>query len=127
MRLPGARMRGLRLLMRGGLVMLGGLTLAGCATRPLPVRPDQALQAAMAHPEVIAWQTAHSAPQVLAGLSPTAARGLQHLKPVAMVDLVREGLLVRLDSTMGESPRRLEVLVDRESGQVVLVRAPLGF
>lgn len=97
-------------------------TLAGCSVRPIPVKPARALAAALDHPEVAAWHQEHAAPRVLEGLAPAAARGLSRYRPVAMVDLVREGLLVRFDSALGPAPRRLEVIIDKESGRVVEVK-----
>lgn len=103
-----------------GLMLVGLLT--GCSTRPVPIRPMAAVEAALAQPEVAAWYAAHSAPQVLQGLNPAAAKGLQGLKPVTMVDLASEGLLVRFDASLGSAPRRVEVLVDKELGAVVEVK-----
>lgn len=103
-------------------VLLTALLLAGCSVRPVMVKPAEALDAALAHPEVAAWHAAHSAPSVLEGLSPAAVRGLGRYRPVAMVDLAREGLLVRFDSALGPRPRRVEVIVDKESGAVLDVK-----
>lgn len=96
--------------------------VAGCSARPLPVHPVDAVAAALEHPEVGAWYDAHSAPRVLAGLNPAAARGLRRFRPDALVDLAAEGLVVRFTSALGEPPRRVDVLVDRETGQVLAVR-----
>lgn len=96
--------------------------LTGCAARALPVRPADAVAAALAHPEVSAWYAAHSAPLVLEGLNPAAARGLQRFRPDALVDLAGEGLVVRFTSALGEAPRRVDVLVDRDDGRVLAVR-----
>jgi len=103
------------------LMALSLLLLAGCAARPR-IMPAEALEAALAHPDVAAWHTAHSAPVVLTSLMPAAARGLEGYKPVAMVDLVAEGLLVRLDSALGPRPRRVEVILDKESGAVLEIK-----
>lgn len=102
------------------LLML--LALSGCSVRPVAVKPARALAIALSHPEVAAWHEAHSAPRVLEGLNPAAVRGLGRYKPVAMVDLRREGLLVRFDSTLGPRPRRMEVVVHKESGAVLEVK-----
>lgn len=110
---------GKRLLLLAALL---SLLLSGCGTRPVAVAPSAALQAALQHPEVAAWHASHSAPAVLAGLGPTAVRGLGQYRPVVMVDLVRDGLLVRLDSALGAAPRRVEVTVSRASGEVLAVK-----
>lgn len=110
------------LLRRMALSLLAGLLLAGCSTRPVPVRPAEAVQAALSVPDVAAWYAAHSAPRVLEGLAATAARGLQGLRPVTMVDLASDGLLVRFDASLGAAPRRVEVLVDKVSGAVLEVK-----
>lgn len=112
------------LLLAGSVVILAGfvLTLAGCSAHPVPVPPARALAIASAHPDVVAWLEGHSAPRVLEGLNPAAARSLTRYRPVAMVDLGREGLLVRFDAALGPKPRRVEVVVDREQGQVLIVR-----
>jgi len=96
--------------------------LAGCSARALPVRPEDAVAAALAHPEVAAWYAAHSAPRVLEGLNPAAARGLQQFRPDSLVDLADEGLVVRFTSALGEAPRRVDVLVDKGDGRVLAVR-----
>ncbi|MFZ5813676.1 MAG: hypothetical protein ACOY93_00050 [Bacillota bacterium] len=101
------------------LMLLPALLLTGCAARPAPVKPAQALQAALAHPHVAAWHEAHSAPRVLEGLNPTAVKGLGRYRPVAMVDRVSEGLLVRFDSALGPRPRRVEVIIDQQTGAVL--------
>ncbi len=103
--------------MRRIALLLAVLMLSGCAARPR-IMPSEALDAALAHPVVAAWQAEHSAPTVLEGLPQAAIRGLGDYKPVAMVDLVAEGLMVRLDSALGPRPRRVEVIVDGESGVV---------
>lgn len=106
-----------------GLMAIG--LLSGCSTRPVPVRPMAAVEAALAHPEVAEWYAAHSAPRVLEGLNPAAAKGLPRLKPVTMVDLAHEGLLVRFDASLGRAPRRVEVLVDKDRGSVLEVKMRL--
>lgn len=103
-------------------LLLYGLLLAGCSARPLPVRPADAIVAALAHPEVAEWYEQHSAPRVLEGLSPAAARGLQRFEPDALVDLGAEGLVVRFTSALGPRPRRVDVLVDQNDGRVLDVR-----
>ena len=103
-------------------LLLALLALSGCSVRPVAVKPARALEIALSHPPVAAWHEAHSAPQVLDGLNPVAVRGLERYKPVAMVDLVREGLLVRFDSALGPRPRRIEVIVNKESGEVIEVK-----
>jgi hypothetical protein len=87
------------------------LLLSGCSVKPIPVRPAAAVEAALAHPDVAAWQRAHSAS------SPSA------LRPDPVVTLAPEGLLVRFTAASGPSPRRLEVVVDRTSGEVLEVKA----
>jgi hypothetical protein len=102
-------------------LLAAALALAGCSVRPVAVKPARALATALAHPAVAAWHTAHSAPQVLAGMNPAAVKGLGRYRPVAMVDLVREGLLVRFDSALGPRPRRVEVIIDNVTGAVLEV------
>lgn len=104
------------------MALMAALLLTGCSVRPVEVMPAQALQTALTHPDVAAWHEAHSAPRVLQDLNPAAVKGLGRYKPVAMVDLVREGLLVRFDSALGPAPRRVEVIVDRATGSVVEVK-----
>jgi hypothetical protein len=96
--------------------------LTGCWARPVAVKPAKALAVALSHPDVAAWHEAHSAPSVLAGMNPAAVKGLGRYKPQAMVDLVREGLLVRFESALGPRPRRVEVIVDKTGGQVLTVK-----
>lgn len=104
------------------LFLLSLPLLAACSARPLPVRPAQAVEAALGHPEVAAWYEAHSAPRVLEGLNPAAARGLQRFRPDALVDLAPEGLVVRFTSALGPSPRQVDVLIDQDDGRVLAVR-----
>lgn len=112
--------------LRRRLILLAGVlltfALTGCAARALPVRPAEAVTAALAHPEVADWYAAHSAPRVLEGLHPATARGLERFRPAALVDLAPEGLVVRFASALGEAPRRVDVLVDKETGRVLDVR-----
>ncbi|MFZ5828075.1 MAG: hypothetical protein ACOY94_27540 [Bacillota bacterium] len=103
-------------------LFLALMALSGCSARPVAVKPARALAIALSHPEVAAWHKAHSAPLVLEGMSPVAVRGLERYKPVAMVDLVREGLLVRFESALGPRPRRIEVIVNKENGEVLAVK-----
>ncbi|BAD40661.1 hypothetical protein [Symbiobacterium thermophilum] len=118
----GRRRRVAMLLSALAAVFSAQVLLTGCSARPLPVQPADAVAAALAHPEVADWYAAHSAPRVLAGLNPAAARGLQRFRPDALVDLAAEGLVVRFTSALGEPPKRVDVLIDKDSGQVLDVR-----
>jgi len=86
------------------------LLLSGCAVKPIPVRPAAAVEAALAHPDVAKWHRARA----------EAAR--QAFRPNPVVTLVPEGLLVRFTAASGPRPRRLEVVVDRNSGEVLEVK-----
>lgn len=93
------------------MLVLGALLLGGCAVRPIPVRPPAAVEAALAHPDVVKWHQSHSA------ASPRPV-----FRPTTVVTLAPEGLLVRFTAPSGPSPRRLEVVVDRTSGEVLEVK-----
>lgn len=95
------------------LALVLALVLAGCSAA---VSPRQAFQAAVARPDVARWYAAHSAPTVLAGMGPADVKRWRRYKPAATVDLVKEGLLVKLDADFGPAPRHVELLVDRGSG-----------
>ncbi|HEY3365673.1 MAG TPA: hypothetical protein VGK74_11510 [Symbiobacteriaceae bacterium] len=92
------------------------LALAGCAAA---VTPRRAFQAALAQPEVARWFAAHSAPSVLAGMDGGDVKRFVRYHPAATIDLVKEGLAVRLDADFGPEPRHLDLLVDRGSGAVL--------
>lgn len=98
------------------LVMMLTLAVAGCAAPAM--KPWEARQRVLAQPEVAAWYAAHSAPTVLEGLSPSRARAFRRYQPAVTVDLVKEGLLVKLEAAFGPQPRSLELLVDGASGAV---------
>lgn len=112
-------------MMRRLLVSLVGAALlaGGCASASASaVRPVEARRAALEHPAVAPWVVLHSAPVVLEGMSPRQAKAFRRYQPGLTVDLVREGLVVRLESRFGAEPRRVEVLVDRATGGVLSVQ-----
>lgn len=92
------------------LALAALLFLSGCAVRPLPVRPAAAVEAALSHPDVAEWHRVHAAP------APSP------LRPATVVTLAPEGLLVRFTAPAGPRPRRLEVVVDRTTGEVLAVK-----
>lgn len=109
---------------RSQVLLLAALALGGCAGTPEgSVRPVDALARVLQEPAVAEWHRQHSAPAVLDGLSPTAAQRWRRYRPAATVDLVKEGLQVRLEARFGPAPHRLQAIVDRSTGAVLSVKA----
>ena len=106
--------------LRGILIPLLVLLLTGCAAQPA-LRPVDVRSRVTAHPEVAPWYAEHSAPAVLKGMGPTDVKRYRRYHPAVTVDLVKEGMLVKLQARFGPAPRALHVLVDRVSGSVVSV------
>lgn len=102
------------------LFPLLALLLAGCAAQPA-LRPVDVRSRVTAHPAVAPWYAEHSAPAVLNGMGAKDVKRYWRYHPAVTVDLVKEGLLVKLQARFGPEPRALHVLVDRASGSVVSV------
>lgn len=110
--------------MRRLLPFLLSLTLlAGCASAPA-IRPVEARARVLSDPRVAGWFAERSAPRVLASMSPAQARRWRRYEPTMVIDLVEEGLQVRLESRFGPPPNKLEVLMDRRTGEVLSVTHP---
>jgi hypothetical protein len=92
------------------------LLLAGCTAAPA-LRPVDVRSKVIAHPDIAPWWVEHSSPAVLKGMSAVDVKRYLRYKPSVTVDLVREGMRVTLSARFGPEPRRLEVLVDRNTGQ----------
>lgn len=107
---------------RFGLLMVSAaILLGGCAAAPA-LRPVQLRDQLLAHPEIGAWFQEHSAPAVLATMAPVEARAWPRYRPDMTWDLAKEGYQVRFRARFGPSPRRLEALVDRQSGAVLEIK-----
>ncbi|HYF92889.1 MAG TPA: hypothetical protein VD969_11650 [Symbiobacteriaceae bacterium] len=91
------------------------LAVSGC-TAATAMRPVEARARLLAEPGVAAWYAAHSAPAVLAEMSPREARRWRKYTPAVTFDLAEEGYLVKLEARFGPEPRMLEAMMDRESG-----------
>jgi hypothetical protein len=102
------------------MMALAVLLIAGCGATPA-VRPVTAVAMVLADPAVGAWYRAHSAPGVLTGLDAAEVKRSRRYRPAAAVDLVKEGLQVKLESRFGPGPHQVEVLLDRPTGQVLRV------
>jgi hypothetical protein len=109
-------------LMRWILVPLLAFLLAGCAAQPA-LRPVDVRSWVTAHPAVAPWYAEHSAPAVLKGMGATDVKRYRRYHPAVTVDLVKEGMLVKLQARFGPAPRALHVLVDRVSGEIVSVES----
>jgi len=102
-------------------VLLMGVLLAGCAAGTPAIRPVEARTRVLSHPYVAAWFAERSAPRVLTGMSPLQFRRWRRYEPAMVIDVVREGLQVRLESRFGPPPHMLEVLLDRQTGHILTV------
>lgn len=101
-----------------GLLLFILLFLSDGCSAAHTYRPVEAIKSALLHPEVAQWHAEHAAPGVIAGLNGTQAKRWRRYRPAEVVDLEREGLLLRFEARIGPEPRRLEVLVDRVTGGV---------
>lgn len=107
----------MRNLLAAALLLL--MLAAGCAAPAM--RPAEARRTVLADPAVAAWFAAHCAPAVLEGLSPRMARAYRRYEPAMTVDLVKEGMLVKLEAKFGPEPRHVEAVLD-PSGNVLSLK-----
>jgi len=104
--------------MRYIALLLVTVVLGGCAAAPA-LRPVEARGRLLADPRVAGWYTVHSAPAVLDGMSSRGARRWRKYQPAVMFDRVSEGYRVTLQAEFGPEPRKLEALMDPQSGLVL--------
>lgn len=103
------------------VLLLAAVLITGCAAEPA-MRPVDARGRLMADPRVAGWFDSHSAPTVLAGLSPREAKRWRKYQPAVMFDRVTEGYRVTLDARFGPAPRSLEALMDPQTGAILSLR-----
>jgi len=104
------------------MIVLAAALASGCAAGrgdAPALRPVQAWESLLQEPDIAAWHREHSAPAVTVGMTPGQRSQWRRYRPAVMVDLVSEGMRVTLESRFGAEPRRLEFLLDRQSGAIL--------